>query len=239
MGSTLATIRSYLDDQIDFGTSTTATNPTSTLLNKYINNSIRKITRLDKPRELYTSSAITADIVANANTVSLPTTILVPNAVYYTGSSGTRFEVIQKPMDQIISLVTPNLFFKTTYTGTPAYYDVKGTALVFSKHFDRTASAAIEILGWKPPTVLSSGADETELPVDYDLLIVYESAALFYQKDDDIQNEQMYRSLINQERSNIRLSLQTNDSQTIELDPYTFSGKKNNTISNPNVFFQG
>ncbi len=238
MGSTLSTIRGLLDDQLDFGTSTTATNPTSTLLNKYINNAIRKITRLDKPRELYTSSATTADITVNTNTVSVPTTLLIPNAVYYKQSSGTRFEMIQKPLDQIISLTSPNLFFDTTYTGTPEYYDIQGTDLVFSKHFDRTETAAIEILGWKVPTTLSADGDTTELPPDYDLLIVYESCILFYQKDDDIQNLQSYQLLAQQERANLRLSLDTNDSQTILLDPYTFTGTGNNSISNPNVFFQ-
>lgn len=239
MGSTLATIRGLLDDQLDFGTSSSATNPTSTLLNNYINNSIRKITRRDKPRELYTSSATTANITANANTVTVPTTLLLPDSVYYKGSSGTRYEVLQKPMDQIISLVSPNLFFDTTYTGQPQYYDVKGTSLVFSKHFDRTASNAIEILGWNVPTVLSADGDTTELPLDYDLLIVYESAILFYQKDDDAQNLQVYRALADQERKSVRAALKTNDSQTIQMDPYVFSGRGNNSISNPNVFFQG
>lgn len=239
MGSTLSTIRGLLDDQLDFGTSSAATNPNSTVLNKYINNSIRKITRLDKPRELYTSSPVKANITLSTNTVAVPANMLIPNAVYYKATSGTRFEMIQKPLDQIISLVSPNSFFNTENTGTPEFYDVQGTDLVFSKHFGRTEANAIEILGWKVPSTLTNDTDVTELPQDYDLLIVYESCILFYQKDDDIQNLQNYQLLAQQERSNLRLSLLTNDSQTIQLDPYTFTGTGNNTISNPNVFFQG
>ena len=51
MGSALSTLRSRLAEQLDAGTVTSGSDPSTELLNTYINASIRKITRRDMPRE--------------------------------------------------------------------------------------------------------------------------------------------------------------------------------------------
>ncbi len=104
----------------------------------------------------------------------------------------------------MIELESSNNFFDTSNTGNPSYYDVRGTSLIFNKYFDRTATGAIKIYGIGPPSTLSDDDDATELPVDYDLLIVYEAAVLFYQKDDDLQNQQKFEALAFRERADLR-----------------------------------
>jgi hypothetical protein len=239
MGSALSVIRSLLENQIDVGTTTTSTDPTSTILNTYINTSIRKITRKDRPRELYSPTVTTADITINTNTVSMPATMFIPDLVYYQQSSGTTIELRQKPIKQMIDIETANNFFDTTNTGNPNFYDVKGTALIFNKYFSRTATAAIKIYGMGYPTTLSDDSDTTELPEDYDLLVAYESAVLFYEKDDDFDNQRKFELLAQQERADLRTFLRTDDSSIIQMDPYTFSGTANSSKTDPNIFFGG
>ena len=237
MGSTLSTIRGLLENQIDSGETDASTDPTSTILNTYINNSIRKIVRMDKPRELYSPTVTTSSITINTNTVTLSSSIFVPDLVYYARSSGSVIELQQKPIKQMIDIESANKFFDTTNTGDPYYYDVKGTSLLFNKYFDRTEADAIKIYGLGFPTTLSSDSDTTELPIDYDLLIVYEASVLFYQKDDDLQNQLKFQALAANERADMRIFLDTNDSDSIQLDPYTFTGNNNRKITNPDVFF--
>lgn len=237
MGSTLLTIRNLLEDQLNVGATTTATDPSSTVLNKYINNSIRKITRKDRPRELYSAAVTTADITESTNTVAIPSGIYIPDLVYYQTSSGTTQELRQRTLKQMIDIVGPNRFFDSTVTGDPEFYDVKGTSLIFNKYFSRTATGAISIYGMVFPTTLSDDTDITELPIDYDLMIVYESAILYYQRDDDQQNQLKFQQLLQQERGSVATSLDTNDSGVIELDPYTFVDTGTGSIKNPNIFF--
>lgn len=237
MGSTLSTIRNLLENQLDVEESDLTTDPTSTILNTYINNSIRLITRKDRPRELYSAAVTTANITINTNTVSIPAGIFVPDLVYYAYSSGTVHELLQKPIKEMIELESANRFFDTTNTGNPSYYDVKGTSLLFNKYFDRTASGAIKVYGLGFPTTLSSDSDATELPTDYDMLIVYESAMLYYQKDDDIENQRKFQQLAKDERDDLRTYLRTNDSMSIQLDPYIYTGNHENGINSASVFF--
>lgn len=237
MGSTLAVIRDLLENQLDTGTTDTTTDPTSTILNTYINNAIRRIVRKDRPRELYSPTVTTADITINTNTISLPAAIFIPDLVYYQNSSGSVREMRQRPIKQLIDLESANKFFDATNTGDPYFYDVKGTSLIFNKYFSRTATGAIKMYGLGFPTTLSDDSDTTELPVDYDTLIVYEAAVLFYQKDDDLENQQKYNSLAQRERFDLRTFLRTNDSESIQLDPYTFAQPLDTARTNPDVFF--
>ena len=239
MGSTLGTIRNLLENQIDSGETDLTTDPTSTILNLYINNSIRRIVRTEKPRELYSPTVTTSDITINTNTVTLSSSIFVPDLVYYERSSGSTIELRQKPIKQMIDIESPNKFFDTDNVGDPDLYDVRGTSLIFNKYFSRTATGAIKIYGIGFPTTLSNDSDTTELPIDYDLLIVYESAVLYYQKDDDLENQQKFQILAAQERANMRIFLDTNDSDSVQLDPYTFTGNNQRSIRNPDVFFTG
>ena len=69
------------------------------------------------------------------------------------------------------------------------------------------------------------------------LLISYEAASYFYQKDDDIENQRKYENLAFKERADLRTFLRTNDSGTIQLDPYTFTGNFADAKSSPSIFF--
>lgn len=238
--STLKEIRTLLENQIDSGETSVDTDPTSTILDTYINNAIRKIVRKDRPRELYSAAVSTAGITINTNTVSLPSDVFIPDLVYYENSSGTVVPLLQKGVKEMIDIQGSNSFFDTTNTGDPTYYDVKGTSLLFNKYFSRTDTDAIKIYGMGFPTTLTAALEtttQTELPIDYDLLISYEAAILFYQKDDDFENQRKFEILAKQERDDHRTFLRTNDSSAIELDPNHYLGKGQNALNNPNIFF--
>ncbi len=235
--SNLGQLRNLLENQIDSETTTVSTDPTSTILNTYINNAIRRITRKDRPRELYSATVTTADITISTNTVSIPSGIFIPDLVYYEYSSGTVFQLNQKPIQELVIAESANRFFDSTNLGDPSYYDVRGTSLIFNKYFSRTATDAIKIYGMNFPTNLSTDSDETELPSDYDLLITYEAAILFYQKDDDLENQIKFQNLASGERAELRVFLRTNDSQIVELDPYTYTGNYQNAKNNADIFF--
>ena len=116
------------------------------------------------------------NIVANANTVTVPSTLLTTHNVYYKDNSGTFKRLTAMPYKQLVAETGANNFFNTSYTGDPIYYTSRGTSLVFNRYFNRTETAAIKVDGVTAPTTLSSDSDTTELPVDYDMLITYFSA---------------------------------------------------------------
>lgn len=237
MGSSLTTLRSLLEDQLNTGTTSNATDPTSTLLNSYINKGIRRIARLDQPRELLAAAPSSVDITENTNTVSVPSTLIVPQLVYYQNSSGTFTRMTTKDIKSMIDIEGPNNFFDTTNTGDPGYYAIRGTSILFNKYFSRSATGAVKVYGLTAPSTLSSDSDETELPTDYDMLITYEAAVYFYQRDDDLQNQLKFQGLAQQERNELRLFLDTNDEKIITLDPSVFTSYAKD-IGDPSVFFQ-
>lgn len=235
MGSQLTTLRTLLENQLNTGITSNSTDPTSTLLNSYINKAIRKIARLDSPRELLNASPAEVDITQNTNTVTMPTTLIVSNAVYYQNSSGSVSRLLAKNIKELIDIQSPSTYFDTTNTGDPSYYTARGTSLVFNKYFDRNATGAIKVFGTSVPSTLTSDSDESDLSVDYDLLTIYEAAVYFYQRDDDQQNQFKFQSLASTERNELRVVLDTNDEDTIRLDPNTFTNRIN--FNNPSVFF--
>jgi hypothetical protein len=212
-----------VENQIDIAPTTTGTDPTSTLLNSYINTSIRLIARRDRPKELENSTVTQADITVNTNTASIPSTILIPQLVYYTASGGNIYPLIYKSLKKMIQQVPNKDFFDSTVTSDPNYYDVRGTSFIFDTHFDRTESNALKIYGVTYPTTLVNDSDTIELPTDYDMLIAYQTLILFYQRDDDVQNQAKYQNLAENERQQLRTFLDFNDESTIEMDPYTFN----------------
>jgi len=234
--STLLTIRTLLEDQLNVGTTSTSTDPSSTLLNTYINTSQRLIARRDRPRELMAATVTEVNITANTNTVAIPATIFMPDIVYYTYSGGSIQRCRQKTLERMINLETASNFFDTTNTGDPIYYDVRGTSILFNKYFNRTASNVIKIYGLGYPTTLSSDVDSSSYPSDYDLLTVYEAAILFYQRDDDTANQIKYQQLAERERQQLTLLLDTNDESEIYLDPNVFTSRGTN-FGNPSVLF--
>ena len=238
MGSALSTLRALFEDQIlDSESTDTTSDPSSTLINSYINKAIRIVSRRERPRELLSATATDLDIATGANTVSITSDIFIVDQVYYKDSGSGKFtEVIQKRYQDLIEIETPANFFDSTNTGDPRFYAVRGTTIVFNTYFDRTATGAIKVLHLATPSTLSSDTDETELPTDYDLLLIYEAGFLFFQRDDDVQNMQKYQILARQETGDLKFQLDTNDSEEIVLDRRTFMGHGRD-ISNPNVFF--
>jgi hypothetical protein len=234
--STLLTIRNLLADQLDYDDLDATSDPSTTLLNTYINKSIRKIIRRDRPQEMLLASPISANIVSGANTVAIPATVFVVSNVYYQRTGGTWVEVLQKRLQDLIQVEGVNGFFDTTNTGEVDFYSVRGGSLVFNKYFNRSATGAIKIFGVKPPTDLTVDASVCELPSDYDLLIAYESAVLFYQKDDDETNQLKFQNLAIQEKAEVSASLDENISEAITLDPYVFTGVTK-SFNSSSVFF--
>jgi hypothetical protein len=182
-----------------------------------------------------TSTPISADIVVNTNTVAIPSTILIPESVYFKNNSGKYIELKQKNFKDLIQIEGAN-FFDATNTGDPIFYAIQGTSLVFNKYFSRTEVGAIKLIGINMPTTLIADSNTTELPIDYDILIVYEAAGLFAQRDDDEENIQRWNNLSLLKRAELRTTLQTNNNNTIGLDPNVFTSRVT-SIGNPSVFF--
>ena len=236
MGSTLATLRALFENQLGLDQTDSSSDPSSGLVNDYINKSIRRITRRDTPRELQLPSPSLADIVVNTNTVAIPSDIFVTSYVYYTASGGSIKRMIYRPIKQMVELSGAKEFFDSTKTGDPDYYTTRGTSMLFNKHFSRNEVGAVKVYGIDFPTNLTVDSDTTELPIDYDLLIVYEAAILYNQREDDLENQVKYQNLARGEKDSIELSLDTDEESYISMDPNTFTG---NTYSyrNPSVFF--
>lgn len=231
MGSTLQTLLTLLENQIDVGVTSASTDITQSVLTIYINRSIEKIVREMRPRELRNSTAIAINIVAAANSVSIPTTILVPEYLYFVDSDGKYNALVQKTLKQIIDLENPQNFFDTSNTGIPSYYAIEGTAITFNKHFDYSGTGSIKLYGVIPPTTLSiaSLSGTTELPTIYDLLITYLSCVLFYQKDGDVNKLAVFNGLSSAEGKNVMNSVSSNSAQVIDLD--------NSIFASPSGFF--
>jgi len=238
MGDTLATLRQLFIDQSDFESDDidASSDPSTTLINTYINKGIRKIVRRDRPRELMLASEVDVSVTDGDKSVTIPATIFVPDMVYHKNGGGKYIALVQQRLRQMIDKVSSSSYFNSDNKKDPAYYSVRGTSIVFDTNLPRTDAAGIKIFGLAPPTVLSLDADTTELPIDYSLQIIYESLAFYYQKDEDIERQKNFETLAAIERAEIKQSLDTNEQEVVEMDPYTFTGHITN-IGNPNVFF--
>lgn len=237
MTSTLAQIRSLLETQIDSGITTTATDPTSTILNTYINTSILQIAYEIKPKELLLSSPPSGiNIVSGQNTASFPSSILVPDCVYVLDINLKAYEVFNRQFRRLIELEGSTKFFDTNNIGRPSIYAIRGNSLVFNRYFDYSLSNGIKIYGVSRPDSLTLDADESPLPQEYDLLIVYKAAILFYQKDDDQQNQIKFQNLAKEILDLIKVNVDSNYDNYAYLNSNIFSGSKV-LPSNPSFFF--
>ena len=59
---------------------------------------------------------------------------------------------------------------------------------------------------------------------------------LFYQREDDLQNQQKFQILAKQEESNLDLNFTNNNQKVIGLDPSYFNNNRR-SMSDPSVFF--
>jgi hypothetical protein len=159
----------------------------------------------------------------------------VPTIVFYKSTGGTWKELLQKPLREMIFIEGENEYLKDK-TGDPSMYAVEGTDIVFNKCFNRTDTAAVKVYGLTIPTDLTVDGSTSQLPADYDMLTVYESARLWYQRDDDSENQGKFEALALRERTDLRLYLNPNDLPCVQLDPYVY-GVSYTNIANPNVFF--
>ena len=223
MGSTLAQLRTLLESQIESGVTDSNSNPSSTILNTYITKAIRKIAIDLKPRELMSSIPENVNIVVGQNTAAFPTTLYIPTSVWYKDSNNNYKQLIPINVKDMVIKEGASNFFNPSNIGNPSYYSLGGSNLVLNRYFDRTETGAIKVFGIKHPTTLSDST-ECDLSEDYDLLITYFAAYLYYQKDEDIQSMQNYLALYNQEKQDLLMSLDWNYEQVIELNPNIFGG---------------
>ncbi|KKP51216.1 MAG: hypothetical protein UR43_C0027G0013 [candidate division TM6 bacterium GW2011_GWF2_33_332] len=220
MGSTLLELRTLLEDQIESGVTNTGTDPSSTLLNTYINKAQQEISREIKPRELQDISSL--NIVINQNYVELPSGFMTPIMVNFQTSAGRWISNLVQMSYKKLAIDQGATFFDSSNTGDPYQYAVFGTNLYFNKYFNYTGTGKIAMPYQKKPTALSVDADTNEIPSDYDMLTIYKAMILYYQKDDDSENLAKYRGLAAQEASNLRHNLYTNDMDVIGLDNRMF-----------------
>lgn len=236
--STLEDLRAKLENQIEIEPTDVNTNPTSTLLNLYINESIRKIARRDKPTELQQPSLVSANLIAGTNQVSLPVTIFNQAFVYIQISSGKFKKLTPKSIDKLIELEGPELFFDSNNVGDADYFAIQGSKIILNKYLRESVTNGLKVIGGYIPSGLVNDSDECSLFPDWDMLIVYQSAVLFYQRDDDLVNQQKYEKLAREERAELNLSLDDNLSETIDMDETIFHSE-HRSIREPGVMFGG
>jgi len=218
----------------------TTSDPTEALITTFINKAIREIANSIEPQELLDSAATTANISANTNTVTIPTTYIRPTHVYYKTASGSYFEVFPRGLKSLIDSVGPTQFYDTARTGIPKNFAVRGDKLVFDKHFDRTESNAVSMFGINTPTILTiaSPSATTELPIDYDMLIMYKTAAYFYKREEDMALMNKYEGKADIEENRVRVALKPIDRfSRIELDTRFFVNHRTGNINNSDVLF--
>lgn len=240
-GSTQATLEQLFVDMILYSDSVSATSqPTNTLVTTFINQAILQIAAQIKPQELLDSTGTAANISANSNTVAIPSTYLKLTKVFYKNASGKYTEVYPKNFASAVNSRTPSSFFDTNKTGTPSSYVIQGGTLIFDTHFDRTETGAILLWGILKPTTLSTASPsvQTELDIDFDMLIIYKAAMMYYLREEDFDSVASYKVLADQEEARLRLSSSEFSSfGTVEMDPTVFRGASGN-FSDPGVFFQ-
>lgn len=235
MGSTLATLRGYVERQIDL-TTTSDTIPSTSAVNDFINKSIRHITRRMKPNNMQNATPVDHAITANTNSVALSATLLYPQIVYYFDASSKARQLIERSLQHMISQQGSNTFFDNMHTGNPSLFAFRGRNIIVNRHFNRTDAAGIKIYGITVPSTLTLDGDQCPLEVDYDMLITYQVTARCYQILDDTENQTKYEILARQLENEIQLDLDYNDAESINLDPSTFSPRYTN-FRNPGVFF--
>lgn len=236
MGSDLSQLRNKLEIQLNIGTTTTATDTSSTILNGFINNSIRLIARDVQPSILHNATPISANITQGQNSVTFPSDLIIIKNLYFKNKSNTFKELLPKEYKDLIQVSGTSNFFNQAYTGDPTCYSIAEGQIIFNKHFDRTENDVIKLLGVKNPTELVNDSDTTELSIDYNNLIIYTACFLFYQREDDLQNQQKFQILAKQEESNLDLNFTNNNQKVIGLDPSYFNNNRR-SMSDPSVFF--
>lgn len=235
MGSDLATLRSLLVGQIDVKTPDVGTNPSITLINKYINLAIREITREQHPEEMKIATPTSVAVVAGTNSASYPTTLYIPDMVYLKNNAGKYKELRPKSLKWIINLEGQK-FFDGSNPADGDFFCVRGGKIIVNKYFLNTDAAGLLVYGMQIPTVLVNDVDMCDLTSDWDLAIAYKAAVYFYQRDDDLTNQQKYEKLYAEVTGHLLLDLDFNESDEIEMDPYTFSNV-GRTINDPGVYF--
>ncbi len=237
MGSEFSSIRSLLVNQIDVKLPDVNTNPSSTLLNTYINRSVREITRVQHPEEMKIADPVDVATVAGANSAIYPATMYIPDLVYFKTNNGKYRKLRPKKLEWIINHEGQKYFDGTNNISDPDYYSVRGGKILTNKYFLSTDATGMKVFGLKIPTVLVNDSDACDLTIDWDMAIIYKAAEYFYQRDDDIVNQQKYERLYLEEVGHLALDLDFNEEDQIDLDPYTFIGGVND-IRDPGTFFQ-
>lgn len=238
MTITLLSLRTLFESRLGLGfTATASTDPSTTLLNLLINESIKKIAREEMPWELSNETASYLNQVADSRSVTLPTTLIIPKRVYVKTSGGTWKEMKPKNLDNLIEIENPNSYLKDK-TGDPDYYMIRGTDIIFNKVFKNNQTNGVAIYSTERPTALSDDSDTTPLDEYRSLQIVYGACVLFYESEaeDNGQNLAKFMQMYTTETAKLRTYFEPNNQPMMRLDPQVF-GYQGVTINNPSVFF--
>lgn len=226
MASTINTILALLESQVQSGTTSAATDPTQAQMLQYISLSIRKIAREDRPQEIVLATPVDHAITVNTNSVSLDSSILTPTQVYYNSSGNNYLPLNRTTVENIITSIGPTNYFDTSNIGDPTMFALQGNKLIFDQYFNRTDSTALKVFGIEATTEYSASditaSTVIELPIDYNMLIVFEAALLFYQKDEDAGLIRQYFELAKDARARIAIAL-TDNHLAVEMDPQQFA----------------
>lgn len=234
--STLAQLRALLEYQIEIEPTDVNTNPSRSMLNKYVNLSILKVAQTDSPVEIQNPDTVSINISANTNQSAMPSLLNI-QFLYYKTATGKYRKLFPKSFAKMIEAQGAESFFDTGNTGDPEFYSIRGSKLVFNKYFNRSETGALKAIGDVIPSDLVNETDESVLSKNWDMLIVYESAVLFYQRDDDEQNQTKFMEMARQERGRLRIALDSNNAEVIEMDDTVFHGSIN-SFRDPGVMFQ-
>ena len=200
--STTQELIELLEAQVDSGATDTTTDPTEAQLVIYLNKAQRKIATAQRPQELLTATAVDHNITEGDETVSLDSSLILPTQVFYLDSNNGAKELNPRSMLSFID----SGYFKTSNNRIPSYWDFRNKKLVFDAGMPRTATAALKVFGVLAPTALSKDTPSTDSDFtdDWDLLIVYTAAYLYFQKEQDVELMSKFEALALREKSNIQ-----------------------------------
>ncbi len=225
MGFTNQSLVSMFENIIGIGTTSSATSPTQLHVIGYLNLAQGKVSRQQKPQELYTHTPLTVTTAAGIKNYAKPATIQYIDRVFVPTDDNSHYrEAVAKNIGLAAYAGT---YFSSSNEGVPNFVDVRGGYLLFDKAFD-TSGRLVQCFGWKYPTdiTVATLASANEFDNAYQLLIMYEAAIYWYLSDDDKDSVSKMQSLAKAEAAALKAISGQPSGKRVELDPNFF--KKGN-----------
>lgn len=221
MSSTGQELLTFLENQLNVGTTSSSTNPTQTLLVNYLNRAQRFVAQIFRPSELKDVSGTSVSVTSGQTSVAKPSTVLIVENVFHRDSSSNYKELVRKKLPNVID---PNFYFGTNGQ-LPRFFEVRGGYISVDAPFPSTNADGLKIFGVSAPTDISIAdlTPEIDLPQDYDMLIIYRASEYFYSRDDDAANANKSRELFNREVIDLKSVLTDNFPSSITLSNRFFN----------------